>query len=71
MKRLFALIAVLGFHAVALAAPEDELLEPDKAFALSTQVLDASTLRPPGRLPRAITSIATNSNLSRSIRPSR
>jgi len=44
MKRLFALIAVLGFHAVALAAPEDELLEPDKAFALSTQVLDASTI---------------------------
>lgn len=34
----------LLFVGVALAAPEDELLEPDKAFALTTRVVDGKTL---------------------------
>ncbi len=47
MKRLLITALTLG---VALATPaliaatEDDLLEPDKAFALSTRVLDANTL---------------------------
>ncbi len=44
MKRLFVLTALLALPAMGFAAPEDELLEPDKAFALSTRVVDASTV---------------------------
>jgi len=43
IKRLFATLFLL-LPLSAPAAPEDELLEPDKAFALSTRVLDARTL---------------------------
>jgi thiol:disulfide interchange protein DsbD len=43
MKRIFALL-LLPLTLPILAAPEDELLEPEKAFALSTRVLDAQTL---------------------------
>jgi thiol:disulfide interchange protein DsbD len=44
MKRLPALLALLAFSAVIFAAPDDELLEPDKAFALSTRVIDGRTI---------------------------
>ena len=44
MKRLFVLTALLALSTVGVAAPEDELLEPDKAFALNTRVVDATTL---------------------------
>ncbi len=41
----FVALALLAAAAAAwAAAPEDELLEPDKAFALATRVLDAQTL---------------------------
>ena len=45
IKRLStALVALCLLPPLAFAAVEDELLEPDKAFALSTRVLDARTL---------------------------
>jgi len=42
-KRLFAALLFL-LPLFAAAAVEDELLEPDKAFALTTRVIDAHTL---------------------------
>jgi thiol:disulfide interchange protein DsbD len=45
-KRFFAALyaALLALPLLAHAAIEDELLEPDKAFALTTRVVDAHTL---------------------------
>src|SRR3989344_1891230 len=42
-KRLVAVL-LFFFPLLAAAAVEDELLEPDKAFALTTRVVDARTL---------------------------
>lgn len=47
MKKLIFAIALLinlPVHAVSLLGAQDELLEPDKAFALKTNVLDGNTL---------------------------
>lgn len=42
IKRLFTALFLLPL--LAVAATEDDLLEPDKAFALTTRVVDANTL---------------------------
>lgn len=42
IKRLFTALLLLPL--LAVAATEDDLLEPDKAFALTTRVVDAHTL---------------------------
>lgn len=47
MKKLvfaIALLINLPVHAVSLTGAQEELLEPDKAFALKTNVLDGNTL---------------------------
>ena len=47
MRKLVFTIALffsLPAHAAFLSATQDELLEPDKAFALTTSVIDGSTL---------------------------
>ncbi|MDH3513627.1 MAG: protein-disulfide reductase DsbD [Gammaproteobacteria bacterium] len=43
-KKLFALPLFLLLSSLHAAAPEDELLEPDKAFQLSTRSVDGATL---------------------------
>ncbi|MCR4301130.1 MAG: protein-disulfide reductase DsbD [Sulfuricaulis sp.] len=44
IKNLLAVLLVLLLPSVHAAAPEDELLEPDKAFRLSTRAVDGATL---------------------------
>jgi thioredoxin:protein disulfide reductase len=44
IKNLLAVLLVLLLPSVHAAAPEDELLEPDKAFSLSTRAVDGATL---------------------------
>lgn len=47
MKKIILAIALLfslPAHAVSLTGAQDELLEPDKAFALTTNVIDGNTL---------------------------
>lgn len=43
-NKLLAVLLVLLLPSVHAAAPEDELLEPDKAFSLSTRAVDGATL---------------------------
>lgn len=43
-KKLLTVLLVLLLPSVHAAAPEDELLEPDKAFSLSTRTVDGGTL---------------------------
>ncbi len=44
IEKLLAALLVLLLPSVHAAAPEDELLEPDKAFRLSTRTVDGTTL---------------------------
>lgn len=44
MNKLLAVLLTLPLTSPAFAGVEDELLEPDKAFSLTTRVVDANTL---------------------------